>query len=235
MLNVRIGQATFAKDCNYFIAMQFDEGAAVQKYRTEVSEPASKPCFTKNSFSFDLPDELNAETVSKLERVQFGLFVMLPGERNDPGDDSGTTTKLLGSTSYDISDGMDRLLKGQEAHSTLTFIRRPQPEVEVPVGRIAITVSLKQSDSEDSSPRSRIKAKVARSTRLNPAVVYAKHDRLVHVLVHQAANLPVSAQTGSCVSALSSANTLKHINCIPCQHYNRPATQCISRSKMRRT
>jgi hypothetical protein len=109
--------------------------------------------------------------VSKLEKVQFGLFVMLPAGESKSTEPQSTTTKLLGSASYNIADGMEKLLKGKAAHSILTFIRRPQPEVEVPVGRIAVTVSLMQpsSDTVGTYPATSQRSKASsRSTLLKP-------------------------------------------------------------------
>ena len=52
---LRLSKATFAKDCSYFIAVQFGSGHAVQKFRTEVSEPSSSPAFARNTFVLDVP------------------------------------------------------------------------------------------------------------------------------------------------------------------------------------
>ena len=54
-LQLRLANATFAKDCSYFIAVQYGEGDAVQKFRTEVSESTSTPVFGRSAFDIALP------------------------------------------------------------------------------------------------------------------------------------------------------------------------------------
>ena len=95
---LRLSKATFAKDCSYFIAVQFGSGHAVQKFRTEVSEPSSSPAFARNTFVLDVPAGVAAlaraaeagagvggRREARAHTLQFALFVMLPDGAEQQG------------------------------------------------------------------------------------------------------------------------------------------------------
>ena len=135
---LQLSKAVFAKDCSYFIAVQFGRGEAVQKFRTEVSEPSSSPTFTRNTFAFDVPAGVAALARAAAmgagpegrrgdgaHTLQFALFVMLPGkpaaqvhEMQPPSE-----SKLLGSTAHQLTASAQALMRGDN------LIRRLPPSM----------------------------------------------------------------------------------------------------------
>ena len=131
-VQVQLLSTSFAKAANYFIALQLGKG---DKTRSEVSPTTAKPLFSKNTFTFAIPGGVTEDAA---ETLQFGAFVVLQAK----GSSKKGNARVLGSCSLQIKDLAVRLLRGDTVKETLTFVRRPQPNKEVPVGRTTVAVHL---------------------------------------------------------------------------------------------
>ena len=228
-LQLRLANATFAKDCSYFIAVQYGEGDAVQKFRTEVSESTSTPVFGRSTFDIALPaaalqDGAAQHGQLRRDAIQLALFVMLPSGGGGGGGAAGgvqesqppSETKLLGRSSLELSAAA--LLRGETVSAQVTFVRRPRPGKEVPVGRVSVELALSNaeqlrgavpeavggsSSSSSSSSSSgggggaqQREARAARHAADEEGLAASPATgRTVLVLVHSAANLPARAQS----------------------------------------
>ena len=110
------------------------------QFRTEVSEASTEPAFTKKSFTFDVPGGLSDDFVAHARSVEFSAFVMLPPKNAQQG--TASQKNFLGSASYQLGGGVELLRAGKPAAAKVTFIRRPQPNEEVPVGKLEMTLTL---------------------------------------------------------------------------------------------
>lgn len=165
-IDVVITSTTFAKVANYFVAVQIDKGA---KLRTEVSAGTEKPKFRKANHRVELGATLQVDTASVLT---LGAFVVLPSKTGGKGN-----ARLLGSVTYNLSDAVVRLVRGESVPEDLTFFRNAGPDRKIPVGKISVSLSLvgvgDNITAESVGPNARVFNVIVHSAR-NVSNEYAK-------------------------------------------------------------
>lgn len=76
-MEVSILSSTFAKESQYFVALQLNQG---EKVRTEVCDASAKPVFTKSTFTFHLSSQLTADAAAAFpaeQKLTLGAFVVI--------------------------------------------------------------------------------------------------------------------------------------------------------------
>jgi hypothetical protein len=129
---------------------------------------------------------------------------VLPEAHAEHAAEQKNSTKLLGSAALQLGGFSAKLVSGEACTSKVTFIRRPQPGTEVPVGRVTATLTFEASS--DNTTASLAQAAQSQSVgQLFPQRPVLSNDanefdgagQFVSVLVHFAVNLPLNP--GGCM------------------------------------
>jgi hypothetical protein len=147
------------------------------------------------------PEHVSTHFADDYRKLQFGLFVVLPEAHAEHAAEQKNSTKLLGSAAMQLAGFSSKLVTGETCTSTVTFIRRPQPGTEVPVGRVTVSLVFEAANETTTAvlasqaAQSRGQLFPQRPVLSNDANDFDTAGQFVSVLVHFAVNLPLNPVT----------------------------------------